>query len=104
MQQVYEATTVTNWLKDNPIRLTVAAGRVSKQQLAYSLCVTRAALMHKIRVLRDSDPNFDAMFRDKSYRTEMSVDLAEIIVRSLFDNNPDLRIEIIPAEVIPYTK
>lgn len=103
MQQ-YEATTVTNWLKENPIRLTVAAGRVSKQELAYALNLTRASLMHKIRVLRDSDKNFAVLFAEKSHRTELSIDLAEIVVRSLFDNNPDLRIEIIPAQVIPYRK
>lgn len=103
MQQ-YEATTVANWLKQNPIRLTVAAGRVAKKELAYALRVSTPTLMHKIRVLRDCDEKFDALFREKSRRTEISVDLAEIIIRNLFDHNPDLNIEIIPAEVVTHIR
>jgi len=101
MQQQYEATTVANWLNDNPIRLTVAAGRVTKKELAYALHVTTQQLMHKIRVIRDSDTAFDALYREKSHRTEISVDLAEIVIRNLFDHNPEVRIEIVPAEIFP---
>lgn len=104
MQQVYEATTVTNWLKDNPIRLRVAAGRVSKKELAYALNVSTSALWHKIRILRDCDEKFNALYQEKSRRTEVAVDLAEIIIRNLFDHNPEVRIEIVPAKVIPYVR
>ena len=91
----FEASCVANWLKENPIRLTVAAGRVAKSDLANALHITTASLRHKIAILRASDPAFDDLYREKSKRTELPVDLAEVIVRQLFDGNPGVRLEFV---------
>lgn len=96
----FEASCVANWLNENPIRLTVAAGRVAKSDLANALHITPASLRHKIAILRASDPNFDDLYREKSKRTELPVDLAEVIVRLLFDGNPGVRVELVPATVV----
>ena len=100
MQQ-FETTSVAQWLADHPIRLTVAAGRVAKSDLAYALSITPASLRHKISVLRDADSDFDALYRQKARRTEYPVDLAEVIIRQLFDHNPHVRLEFVGAVVIP---
>ena len=100
MQAPCEATCVANWLNENPIRLTVAAGRVAKSDLANALHITTASLRHKIAVLRDSDPDFAQLYREKTKRTEVPVDLAEVIVRLLFDENPGVRVELVGATVI----
>ena len=95
MQAPCEATCVANWLNENPIRLTVAAGRVAKSELANALHITTASLRHKIAILRASDPAFDDLYREKSKRTELPVDLAEMIVRQLFDGNPHVKVEFV---------
>ena len=100
MPQPCEATSVANWLNENPIRLTVAAGRVAKSELANALNITTASLRHKIAILRASDPAFDDLYREKSKRTELPVDLAEVIIRQLFDGNPHVRLEFVPAAVM----
>ena len=99
MPQPCEATCVANWLNENPIRLTVAAGRVAKSDLANALHITTASLRHKIAILRASDPAFDHLYQEKSKRTEVPVDLAEVIVRQLFDGNPHVRVEFVGAAV-----
>ena len=96
----FEAACVANWLNENPIRLTVAAGRVAKSDLANALHITTASLRHKIAILRASDPAFDDLYQEKSKRTELPVDLAEVIVRQLFDGNPHVRVEFVPAAVV----
>jgi hypothetical protein len=83
MPQPCEATCVANWLNENPIRLTVAAGRVAKSDLANALHITAASLRHKIAILRASDPAFDDLYQEKSKRTELPVDLAEVIVQAV---------------------
>ena len=93
------ASSVAEWLQDNPIRLTVAAGRVAKSDLAYALHITPASLRHKIAVLRAADPAFDALYQEKSRRTELPVDLAEVVVRLLFDGHPGVRVELVGARV-----
>ena len=100
MQAPCEATCVANWLNENPIRLTVAAGRVAKSDLANALHITPASLRHKIAILRASDPAFNDLYQEKSKRTELPVDLAEVIVRLLFDGNPHVRLEFVPAAVV----
>ena len=100
MPQSCEATSVANWLNENPILLTVAAGRVAKSDLANALNITTASLRHKIAILRASDPAFDDLYRAKSKRTELPVDLAEMIIRQLFDGNPHVRLEFVPAAVV----
>ena len=95
MPQSCEATSVANWLNENPIHLTVAAGRVAKSELANALNITTASLRHKIAILRASDPAFDDLYQEKSKRTELPVDLAEVIVRQLFDGNPHVRVEFV---------
>lgn len=100
MQQPYEASCVANWLSENPIRLTVAAGRVTKSDLANALHITTASLRHKVAVLRDSDPEFARLYREKAKRTELPVDLAEVIVRLLFDGNLGVRVEFVGAVVM----
>jgi len=100
MPQPCEATCVANWLKENPIRLTVAAGRVAKSDLANALHITTASLRHKIAILRASDPVFDDLYREKSKRTELPVDLAEVIIRQLFDGNLHVRVEFVGAAVV----
>ena len=95
----FEAACVANWLNENPIRLTVAAGRVAKSDLANALHITTASLRHKIAVLRDSDPDFAQLYLEKAKRTELPVDLAEVIVRLLFDGNPGVRVEFVGAVV-----
>jgi len=100
MPQPCEATCVANWLNENPIRLTVAAGRVAKSDLANALHITTASLRHKIAILRASDPAFDDLYQKKSKRTELPVDLAEVIVRQLFDGNPHVRVEFVGASVV----
>ena len=95
MPQPCEATCVANWLNENPIRLTVAAGRVAKSDLANALHITTASLRHKIAILRASDPAFDDLYREKSKRTEVPVDLAEVIIRQMFDGNPHVRVEFV---------
>lgn len=100
MQAPCEATCVANWLNENPIRLTVAAGRVAKSDLANALHITTASLRHKIAILRASDPAFDDLYQEKSKRTELPVDLAEVIIRQLFDGNPHVRVEFVPAAVV----
>ena len=100
MPQPCEAACVANWLNENPIRLTVAAGRVAKSDLANALHITTASLRHKIAILRASDPAFDDLYQEKSKRTELPVDLAEVIVRLLFDENPHVRLEFVPAAVL----
>lgn len=99
MPQPCEATCVANWLNENPIRLTVAAGRVAKSDLANALHITTASLRHKIAILRASDPAFDDLYQEKSRRTELPVDLAEVIVRLLFDGNPNVRVVFVGAAV-----
>ena len=100
MPQPCEAACVANWLNENPIRLTVAAGRVAKSDLANALHITTASLRHKIAILRASDPGFDDLYQEKSKRTELPVDLAEVIVRQLFDGNPHVHLEFVPAAVV----
>ena len=100
MQQPYEASCVATWLSENPFRLTVAAGRVAKSDLVNALHITTASLRHQIAVLRDSDPEFARMYREKAKRTELPVDLAEVIVQILFDGNPHMRLEFVPAAVV----
>ena len=100
MPQPFEAACVANWLNENPIRLTVAAGRVAKSDLANALHITTASLRHKIAILRASDPAFDDLYQEKSKRTELPVDLAEVIVRQLFDGNPHVRVEFVGAAVV----
>lgn len=100
MPQPCEATCVANWLNQNPIRLTVAAGRVAKSDLANALNITTASLRHKIAILRASDPAFDDLYQEKSKRTEVPLDLAEVIIRQLFDGNPHVRLEFVPAAVV----
>ena len=100
MPQPCEAACVANWLNENPIRLTVAAGRVAKSDLANALHITTASLRHKIAILRASDPAFDDLYQEKSKRTELPVDLAEVIVRLLFDGNPGVRVEFVGAVVV----
>ena len=100
MPQPCEAACVANWLNENPIRLTVAAGRVAKSDLANALHITTASLRHKIAILRASDPAFDDLYQEKSKRTELPVDLAEVIIRQLFDGNPHVRLEFISAAVV----
>ena len=95
-----EATCVAKWLNENPIRLTVAAGQVAKSDLANALHITTASLRHKIAILRASDPAFDDLYQEKSKRTELPVDLAEVIIRQLFDGNPHVRLEFVPAAVL----
>ncbi len=99
MQQPYETSCVANWLSENPIRLTVSAGRVAKSDLANALHITTASLRHKIAILRASDPAFDDLYQEKSKRTELPVDLAEVIVRQLFDGNPGVKMEFVGAAV-----
>ena len=100
MKSSYDTTSVEAWLRENPIRLTVAAGRVAKSDLANALHITTASLRHKIAVLRDSDPDFARLYLEKAKRTELPVDLAEVIVRLLFDGNPHVRLEFVPAAVV----
>ncbi|MCK6692124.1 MAG: hypothetical protein L6Q97_08480 [Thermoanaerobaculia bacterium] len=100
MPQPCEATCVANWLNENPICLTVAAGRVAKSDLANALNITTASLRHKIAILRASDPAFDDLYQEKSKRTEVPLDLAEVIIRQLFDGNPHVRLEFVPAAVV----
>jgi len=99
MPQPCEAACVANWLNENPIRLTVAAGRVAKSDLANALHITTASLRHKIAILRASDSAFDDLYQEKSKRTELPVDLAEVIVRLLFDGNPHIKMEFVGAVV-----
>ena len=100
MPQPCEAACVANWLNENPIRLTVAAGRVAKSDLANALHITTASLRHKIAILRASDPAFDDLYQETAKRTELPVDLAEVIIRQLFDGNPHVRLEFVPAAVV----
>ena len=100
MPQPCEAACVANWLNENPIRLTVAAGRVAKSDLANALHITTASLRHKIAILRASDPGFDDLYQEKSKRTELPVDLAEVIIRQLFDGNPHVKVEFVGAVVV----
>lgn len=97
MTPSYETSSVEAWLRENPIRLTVAAGRVAKSDLANALHITPASLRHKIAILRASDPDFDELYRERSKRTELPVDLAEMVVRLLFDGNPGVRVELVGA-------
>jgi hypothetical protein len=73
---------------------------VAKSDLANALHITTASLRHKIAILRASDPAFDDLYQEKSKRTELPVDLAEVIVRQLFDGNPHVRLEFVPAAVV----
>lgn len=100
MKPSYDTTSVDAWLRENPIRLTVAAGRVAKSDLANALHITPASLRHKIAVLRAADPDFDALYRERSKRTELPVDLAEVVVRMLFDGNTGVQVEFLPATVL----
>jgi hypothetical protein len=100
LETPFEASCVANWLNENPIRLTVAAGRVAKSDLANALHITTASLRHKIAILRASDPDFDDLYRERSRRTELPVDLAEVVVRMLFDENPHVRVEFVAAAVV----
>ncbi len=100
MPQPCEATCAANWLNENPIRLTVAADQVAKSDLANALHITTASLWHKIAILRASDPAFDDFYREKSKRTELPVDLAEVIVWQLSDGNQYVRLEFVPAVVV----
>jgi hypothetical protein len=79
--------------------VTVAADEVAKSDLANTLNITTASLRHKIAILRASDPDFDDLYRARLKRTEAPVDLAEVVVRHLFDGNPGVRVEFVPAAV-----
>ena len=57
------AKAAANWLNENPIRLTVAAGRVAKSELANVLNITTASTQHKITTLRASDPAFGDLYQ-----------------------------------------
>ena len=92
-----ESKSVAQWLQENPIRLKVCAGRVAKSDLAHALNITSASLRHKVSILRDADPEFDALYVARARRTELPVDLAELIVRMLFDCHDAVRVEFVGA-------
>lgn len=93
--QILESTSVTQWLQENPIRLRVCAGRVAKSDLAHALNITPASLRHKVSILRDADSDFDALYVARAKRTELPVDLAELIIRMLFDCHDAVRVEFV---------
>jgi hypothetical protein len=70
----------------------------TQSELVNALNITTASMRHKIAILRASDPAFDDLYQEKSKRTELPVDLAEVIVRQLFDGNPHVRVEFVGAE------
>ncbi|MEZ4941817.1 MAG: hypothetical protein R3D58_13135 [Saprospiraceae bacterium] len=92
--------TVTEWLINNPIRLNVIAGKVAKSELAYALNTNPRGLRHRVDMLCRKNAEFQEVYEQKARRTELPVDLAEIIVRLLFDNNPNVRIEFLPNPAI----
>ncbi|MBK8968644.1 MAG: hypothetical protein R3D58_06975 [Saprospiraceae bacterium] len=91
--------TLHEWLESNPIRLKVVAGRVRKKELAYALNTTPTSLRYRIGVLCRKNEAFQEDYEQKASRMELPVDLAEMIVRLLFDNNPSVRIEFLPNPV-----
>ena len=95
MNQEY-CKSVSAWLSQNPIRLKVVAGNVAKSQLAYALNITPDGLRHRIISLCKSNSELGREYQEKSKKTELPVHLAEMIIRVMYDNNPNVTIDFLP--------
>jgi hypothetical protein len=95
MNQEY-CKSVSAWLSQNPIRLNVLAGQIAKSELAYAVNITPQGLRYRITVLCNVNPEFKKVYQERARRTQLPIEVAEMIVRLMFDNNPNIRIEFFP--------
>lgn len=74
------------WLIDNPYVLPVRQGKVRKTELFNVLGITADRFRKEVRIICDSDSDFEQCYIDYREKRYVSIVLAEIIVKRMIDN------------------
>jgi hypothetical protein len=88
------------YLEKYPIKLSVAAGCVRKQDMANQLRLRARKFRDKLGVFFDSDPNLKELYQPYQNAKEVPLFLAEIIVKGIYEE-VNSRVEFYDADFMP---
>lgn len=91
MNQPHEAPMAAEWLAENPVVLSVSAGRVRKSNIAQALRISDRRFRTRVREVLDSRPELEKLYEPTA--KEIPMTLAEVLVQEIFDHHPGVRVK-----------